>query len=191
MVAFKEYDFDPLNIPADILQAIGLVAVSSAQTENVVEMAIGGCLGIMAHWGAAITAHMSVPLRDHVLRSIAQIRVDNLDHLDELDRLLDDINDAFKKRNLYLHSPIARDYETNQCFVAKVESRGELSSELIPTSVDQIKKDADIIRQAGLDLVAFMDGLGMSPTFPDRPDYRAHKTKAARKKRRKDSLRSK
>jgi hypothetical protein len=185
----KQYDFDALNIPPHILQALGLVAASSAYAESIVEMAIGGCLGVEVHYGAAITTHMSHPLRDHALRSVAQIRIDDLDTLDKLDEILDNINAAFKKRNLYLHGLIGRDPETNECFIAKIESRGELSSELVPASVNQIKIDANVIRQAGLELVQFMNLIGLAPRFPERPVYRGHKTKAARKKRRKEGLR--
>jgi hypothetical protein len=164
--------------------------VSSSQTENIVQLAISACLGVEAHYSAAVTTHMTAPLRDHVLRSVAQIRIDNLDALDDLDNLLDNINSAFTKRNLYVHHALARDYDTNQCFIAKTESRGQLESELIPVTVDQIKADADIIREAGLNLMTFLQRNGLELRFPAQPVYRGHKTKAARKKRRKELLRS-
>jgi hypothetical protein len=64
MAAFKEYDFDPNNLPREILEAIGLVAACSAQTESVVEMGIGGCAGLEADYSVAITTHMNAPLRE-------------------------------------------------------------------------------------------------------------------------------
>jgi hypothetical protein len=46
MSSFKEFDFDPSNLPPDLLQAIGLAIACGAQTESVISMAIGGCLGL-------------------------------------------------------------------------------------------------------------------------------------------------
>jgi hypothetical protein len=86
-----DLDYDPRVIPPDYLKAIGLVAACSAQTESVIEMAIIGCLGITSDYGLAVTTHMSAPLRDDVLRAAAELRIDSLDALDELDRLLDTI----------------------------------------------------------------------------------------------------
>ena len=103
MATFKTYDFDPRNLPQEMLTAIGLVAACSAQTENIMEQGIGGCIGTDFEYGFAITTHMNAPLRDHVLRAVAEIRIDNLDDLDELDRLLDEINKASTKRNAYMH----------------------------------------------------------------------------------------
>ena len=47
-------DFDPRKLPQDILAAIGLVSAASAQTEAVVEMGIGGCLGIEVDYSMAV-----------------------------------------------------------------------------------------------------------------------------------------
>jgi len=33
----KEYDFDPRNLPQDLLAAIGLMTTSAAQTESIVD----------------------------------------------------------------------------------------------------------------------------------------------------------
>src|SRR5262245_25346937 len=97
------YDYDPRNLPPDILAAIGLVTAASAQTEAIVEMAIGGCLGISVEYNTAVTTHMNAPLRDNVLRAAAEIKIDNLDDLDTLDEILDQIKVAFQRRNDYVH----------------------------------------------------------------------------------------
>ena len=124
------YDYDPRNLPQDILAAIGLVTACSAQTENMVEMGIGGCLGIEVDYNVAVTTHMNAPLRDNVLRAAAEIRIDDLDALDELDHLLDEINKAFVKRNAYVHHQWCRHPETGEVFTTRIEARGSVDAEL-------------------------------------------------------------
>jgi hypothetical protein len=188
MAPFKEYDFDPRNLPQRVLAAIGLVTAASAQTEHVVEMGIGGCLGITVEYSAAVTTHMAAPLRDHVLRAAAEIRIDNLDDLDELDQLLDEINEAFAKRNAYVHHSWCRDPRTGAVYTVKTVARGRVESDLIPMTVNQIKQDAAFIHLAGMNLMAFLGERNLLPPFPTELRPRGHKSKAARKKRRKDKL---
>lgn len=184
-----EFDFDPLKLTADILEALGLIVAASAQTESIIEMAICGCLKVSAMYGPPITAHMNGPLRDNVLRSVAQITIDNLDDLDELDQLLDNINTAIAKRNLYVHNSIGRDKATTDKFyIAKIESRGELDTAAIPVSAQQIKDDANAILQSGLRLMDFLMARDLLAKFPATIPEREHKSKAARKKRRKELL---
>jgi hypothetical protein len=187
----KFYDFDPTNLPADILQALGFLLACSAQTEYAVEMAMAAILGIEAHYSAAITAHMSAPLLDNSLRAVAQIRIDDLDALDRLDELLDAVNEALTKRNSYVHGNIGRERDTNQCFLIRIEARGQLEGDSTPISVNNIKSDAHFILDTGLDLIQFTTSLGFGLRFPASPPNRAHKSKAARKKRRKELLRAK
>jgi hypothetical protein len=186
----RTFDFDPTALPAEILQALGFLVACSAQTEGIIQTAICGCLGVTALYGPAITAHMTAPLRDNVLRSVAQIRIDDLDTLDELDDILDGIKTAIAKRNLYVHGTIGRDEATGQFCVTRIESRGEVDSEAIPTSAKQIRDDATEILQCGLRLISFLMKYELSPRFPTAPIYRGHKSKTARKKRRKELLRS-
>lgn len=74
----KEYDFDPRNLPKELLAAIGLATASASQTESLVEMAIDGCASLAVEFTAPTTTHMAAPLRDSVLRSAAEIRIDDL-----------------------------------------------------------------------------------------------------------------
>jgi hypothetical protein len=67
MSEFKEFDFDPRNLPDDLLQAIGLTIACGAQTESVISTAIGGCLGLEVEYAAATTTHMTLPLKFSVL----------------------------------------------------------------------------------------------------------------------------
>jgi hypothetical protein len=83
-------DFDPRNLPQDLLAAIGRMTTSAAHTESCVDEAIAGCLGIDYEYGQAVTTHMTMPLRFDVLRSAAELRIDDLDALDSaVDDLVD------------------------------------------------------------------------------------------------------
>lgn len=178
-------DFDPRNIPMRYQRAIGLVAASSAQTESMVQMAICGCLGVDAEYGWAITTHMNATMRGQVLRSVAEIRINDLDALDELDEILDAISAANLLRNDHVHNEWCIYPKTGQVFVVKMKARGRLESDLIPVSIDKIKADAQLIYDLGIQLFSFLQRHKLVANLPppDRP--RAHKSRAERKKRRK------
>jgi hypothetical protein len=178
---FKEYDFDPRNLPQDMLAAIGLMTACAAQTESCVEAGIAGCLGIDFEYGKAITTHMASPLRDSALRATAEIRIDDLDALDELDRLLDRVSEAFAKRNAVVHNCWCRDPENGSVFTVKETARTRVQSDLIPMTVNQIKGDALFVYQAGMDLYVFLMAYKLLPPFPPYGRLRGHKSKAARK----------
>jgi hypothetical protein len=184
---YVEYDYDPRNLPREILAAIGLIATCSSQTEGIVEMVIGGCLGVTVEYAASVTSHMNAPMRDRTLRAAAEIRLDDLDALDELDRILDAVNAAFSKRNLYLHKMIGADPK-GKIFATSITARGSVDVEIIPLTADIIRKDAMAIYAAGMDLISFMGKYKLTPKFPSEPRSRAHKTKAARKKRKQEML---
>lgn len=187
-MAFKEYNFDPHNLPQELLAAIGLMTAISAQTEDCVEAAVAGCIGTDFEYGKAITTHMAAPLRDSVLRSVAEIRIDDLDALDELDRILDAVNESFLKRNAIVHHAWCIDLETGEVFTHKETSRARYESDLIPMSVDQVKADAELVYKAGMDLYSFLMTHKLLPSIPTTPRPRGHKSKAARKKRREAML---
>jgi len=179
----KQYDFNPFNLPAGVLQAIGLVTASAAQTESVVEMAIAGCLGVDMELGGAVATHMNAQLRDHVLRSVAEIRIDDLDALDELDDLLDAIKSAQSKRNAVVHQTWCTDPETGDVFRVAQTSRGSFDIDVVPLSSRDIEEDALLIYTAGMDLIGFLDRYGLLPDPPPDNRPRHHKTKGARKSR--------
>jgi len=177
----------PRNLPHDLLAAIGLMTTSSAQTEHCVQAAIAGCLGVDFEYGKAVTTHMTAPLRDSVLRSVAEIKIFSLDTLDELDKILDWVNEGYGKRNSIVHHPWCRDPETGAVFTHKETARTRLESDLVPMTVDQVKRDALFVYEAGMALYMFLMRHKLLPSAPpDRP--RGHKSKAARKKRREAML---
>jgi len=185
-----EYDFDPHNLPQEYLVAIGLAVASSAQTEKIIEMAIAGCLGVDAEYGAAVTTHMTAPLRFGVLRSVAEIRIDDLDALDELDDLLAEAETAAAKRNAIAHHGWCRNPKTKEVFTVKEVARTSYSTDLIPMPIDRVKADAEFIYQIGMKLMVFMKVNGILPE-PTPERNRFHKTKPERKKRRDALLKGK
>lgn len=183
MAPSKEYDFDPRNLPPELLNAIGLAIASFAQTEQIMESAIAGCLGIDSEYGAAITTHMPAPLRFSVLKSVAEIRIDDLDVLDELDELLVELEIAFNKRNDLAHNQWCRDPITGDLFTVKEKARKRYEMDLLPMTIDGVKSDALLIYQTGMDFMTFLVAHNLFPKLPPvRP--REHKSKAARKIRR-------
>jgi hypothetical protein len=180
----KEYDFNPHSIPAPFLRAIGLALASAAQTETIVEMAIGGCLGVDGEYSMATTSHMNMPLRFSVLRSVAEIRIDSLDDLDELDKIIDLIDEAFDKRNALAHRQWGTDPATGEVFTIKQMARTRLEMDLLPMTIDKVETDARFIYDAGMKLATFISDRNLVPPMPSLDRPRHHKSKAARKKRR-------
>jgi hypothetical protein len=177
---YKEYDYNPYNLPQDLLAATGLAIACASQTEDIVSMAVAGCAGVNSAYGGAIITHMTMPLRLSILRSTAEIRLDDLDALDELDDIIELIEDAFEKRNAIAHHLWARDPETNAIYLQKAKARISYQIDLLPITVDQVKADAALIYEVGMRLMAFLRLHKLLPPIPDRLD-RAHKLKAARK----------
>ena len=183
-MANRVYDFDPRNLPIELLSAIGLAITSFAQTEQFIQEAIAGCAGLDVEYGKAFTIHMPMPLRFSALRSLAEIRIDDLDLLDELDRYLDQIDECSSKRNYMAHRQWCRDSKTNQLYTLKEDARSRLEMDLLPMTIDQVKADALFIYKVGIDFFQFLGLCNLLPAFPPKLRPRAHKSKAARKKRR-------
>jgi hypothetical protein len=178
------YEFDPRKLPDEMLAAIGLISTCSSQTEGVVEAGISACLDIDFEFGAAITTHMNAPQRDNVLRAVAEIKIDNLDDLDELDRLLDRINAAFAKRNAYVHRSWCQHPTNGKVYTVKTSARGRVETDLVAMDLKEIRRDAQFIYQAGMDLQTFLIERDLFPREPPASRNRFHKSKVERKKRR-------
>jgi hypothetical protein len=159
------FDFDPRNAPADVLQAIGLVAMAAAQTESVMQHLIGSLLGIDNIQTLALTAHMAAPLKDHVSR---ELDAPNLTELDKLDTLLDNVETAFAKRNAVVHNSLAM-HPNGTVLSLRETARGSLQVKLTPLSVSELREDAAFIYEAGMALQRFMIARGLSPVERTRP----------------------
>jgi hypothetical protein len=184
MIPTKEYDFDPRNLPQELLAAIGLAVASASQTESIVAEAIGGCLGIDAEYALALTTHMTLPLKFSILRSVAEIRIDDLNDLDELDALLSNVDLALGKRHAIAHDGWCKDPDTGQLLRTKTVARMRLEAEFIPVTIAGVMADAEFIHRSGLALMTFIYARNLLPHLPAQPRPRGHKSKAARKKRR-------
>lgn len=157
------YDFDPNNMPPDLLQAIGLMAMCAAQTESVVQNFIGGVLGIDHLETLALTAHMAAPLKDQAARALIELNGLNPGTVDVVDELLDAIKDAAAKRNVVVHNSLAMNPETGEVFSYRQSARGSLQVSLQPVSVEEIKKDAAALYDAGIHLLQFMLAFDLMP----------------------------
>ena len=184
MADYKMFDWNPYNLPQDLLEAIGQVTACFAQSEQTLSDAVAGCAGLDFEYGKALTTHMPMPLRFSALRSVAEIHIDDLDALDELDELLDQFDLAIQKRNAVAHNSWCRDPETNELFTLKETARTRLEADLLPMTVDHVKSDALFIYEVGMKLFVFLRNHRLLPSIPDTPRARQHKSKAARKKRR-------
>ena len=179
-----ELDFNPYSLPPTFLKAIGLVTAATAQTENEVEQLIAGCLGIDFEYGMAVTLHMTMPQRFSAARSAAEIRLDDLDALDELDGLLDRVEKAFESRNSVVHHQWSIEHKTGRVFLVKESARKRVESDVIEMTLEEIEKTAREVYDAGMALYAFSKKHGLLSAFPSGPRPRQHKSRAARKKRR-------
>jgi hypothetical protein len=184
MATLEHCDFDPRNLPQDLLAAIGLMTTSAAHTESCVDEAIAGCLGVDYEYGQAVTTHMTMPLRFDVLRSAAELHIEDLDALDELDVLLGRLKEAFDKRNAVVHHMWCRDPETGNIVMVKETARVRVEVKSIPMSADQVKVDALFVYDAGMALFSFLKAHNLLPPFPTALRPRWHKSKEERKKRR-------
>jgi len=186
-----EFDFYPYSLPPDFLQAIGLVTAAAGQTESQIEELIAGCLGIDFEYGMAVTLHMAMPQRFNAARAVAEIRLDDLDALDQLDKLLDRAEKAFEDRNSVVHHRWAFEPATGSVFLVKQSARRRVESEVAEMTVAEINKIAREMYDVGMDLYAFSKKHSLLAAFPPVSRPRHHKSRAARKARREALLRSK
>jgi hypothetical protein len=185
-----ELDFNPYSLPPAFLKAIGLVTATTGQTENQIEGFIAGCLGIDVEYGMAVTLHMTMPQRFSVSRAAAEIRIDDLDALDELDNLLDRAEKAFERRNGVVHHQWSFEPSTGRVFLVKESARKRVESDVIEMTLKELNETAKDMYDVGMSLYGFSKKHGLLPSFPAGLRPRHHKSRAARKKRREALLRS-
>ena len=184
MQDFPIHDFDPKNLPGELLQRVDLVILQANALEQIIQEAIAAMLGVDFEYGKAVTTHMNMPLRYGVLRSTAEIRIDDLDQLDHLDDLIQRAENAFQKRNAFAHREWYTDADGRGTFTVEETSRTRLEVDVEKVEASDFKAAHEEIRGVLFDFVAFMKWNGLEPIFPDQFRPRAHKSKAARKSRR-------
>jgi hypothetical protein len=181
---FRNLDFDPRNLPKDYLEAIGLACACYAQTEDNVQVAIAGLLAVDIEVGWAITTHMTAPLRESVLKSLTDIKFDDLSDIEEFDRLMGDVHEAANKRNRIAHNLWCTDEQTREIFQVRYDARTRVTAEVIPVSLETIRSDAEFIYLAGIEFLRFLIAKGLLPALPSRDRARFDKRKAIKQKRR-------
>jgi hypothetical protein len=180
-------DFDPRSLPQDYLAAIGLMSAAASSTESIVEMAIAGMLGIDSEQGYAVTCHMSAPLRSSVLKSAAEIVINNRYALDDLDERLERIRRATEARNDVIHGSWAVRHSDNTVFLVQLEARTHVDIKSQPLKVDEIKGKAIELYESGISLMSFIRSLNKLPAMPRERDRVVNTPKARKAARKKDA----
>ena len=180
------YDFDPNNLPKEYLEAIGLVIACASQTDVVMRDFVGALLKIDNAETVALGTHMSVPMKDDIIRSLTELNAPSASEVDEIDDLLDEIRDAFVMRNAIAHNGFAIHPESGEVLVMSEKARGSLQVELSPITVDQIRLGASRIYDAGMNLMTFMASRGIGPSFRETPIREALKRKKKARAERRD-----
>jgi hypothetical protein len=146
---------------------------------------IGGLLKIDMAETRALTAHMSMPLKDDVARALAELNAPTSDELDLVDDVLDDVWNAMQKRNTFAHNAFCMHPETGEVMSWREQARGSLSGKLSPISANEIERDAALIYYAGMKLQGIMMTRNIAPVGRVGPLREPLKrTKAARESRR-------
>lgn len=145
---FEIFEFDPRKLPADILQAVGLVIAASEQADETINLCIESLLGISASLRHAVTAQLGQPNRIAILRSVAKEKVAPplLQNLEAAIRL---VEKSTELRNKVAHRAMFIDRETGGVFAWKVTARRGVKSEVEPVSSAAIRTTADTILAAG------------------------------------------
>ncbi len=179
------YDFDPRNLPAEFLRAVGLVVAASSQTEKIVQELIGGILQIDEAETQALTLQMSAPLRHHVARALMELNGANSIVVDQVDELLEMIAQANERRNIIVHNSFCIHPDTGEIYTLRAAARGSLQMSLQTVTAQQLESEAGKIYEAGIELMRFMVVFGVLPgrrTRPIRePLKRSKKDREARK----------
>lgn len=186
----KVYDFDPRNLPQELLTAIGLAIAASAQTEGVLDQGIAGCAGLDMLFGAAITTEMSVNQKLNALSSTVEVRIFNPNLLADFDDSIIEIRELFGVRNQLAHDSWCRDTETGELFRIDANAKTQIDIKTVLTTVEQIKDHAAAMYEAGMELYRILIATNLLPVVPDGPRRVAHIDQPARKAFRKARLKS-
>jgi hypothetical protein len=105
--------------------------------------------------------------------------------VDTVDCLLDAIKSATENRNILVHNALARHPDTGEVFSIRLQARGSLKVSMQPVEIEQVKRDAAEIYNAGMELMRFMQTFNCNPVDRTRPIHapldRGKKAREARK----------
>jgi hypothetical protein len=159
----KIYDFDPRNLPVELLHAIGLLTASSAHTESIVDRGIAGLLKLDWDLGLIVTTHLTMPQRFQMLETTAKRRITDSDLLREFEQHIKKLSEAFECRNRVVHQSWCRDPKTNDLYFIKTAARKELKMEVVGVAAQSVHADAQVMYQVGIDFLSFLGVNGMLP----------------------------
>ena len=163
----KNYDFNPRNLPNELLQAIGLLVASSAYTESIVDQGITGLLGLDWAFGLIVTTHLTMPQRFQMLETAAKRRIADPVVLGEFEVHIKKLNDAFDRRNRIVHQAWCCDPTSGELYLIKTSARKELKMEIVAIVDQKVPEDAQFMYQVGVDLYSFLGLNGLLPCLCD------------------------
>ena len=158
------YDFHPDNIPEAYLKAIGRIMLCAAQAEDCVRTAIGVFLKIDNIETLALTTQLSTPLKDKIIRAVAELNSASASMVDDLDDILDKINTGMERRNAVAHRSLCKHPETNEILIWKEKVSGSIDLELKPITVEELNEIAENLLEASHELTLFLRKVG-GPRF--------------------------
>ena len=163
------YDFNPNNLPADYLKAIGLVIACASQTEEIMRNFMGVLLGVDNIETIALGTHMSLPMKDDIIRAVLELNAPSASAVDEVDDILDGIREAMQLRNIVAHNEFAIHPDNGGIYSLRTTARGSLQAEFKPVTAQELLDTAEQIYRAGMALQEYMMKSGLGPRFREGP----------------------
>jgi len=158
----KTYDFDPRNLPQDLLSAIGLVVASAAYAEDIIDQAIGGMSRLDFEYTGCLTTHLTMPIRFKALRSTAKITLSENDLTVLLD-IVARLEKAFEERNAVVHNVWVRDPDDGGVIMLKETASREYKIDLVPKTIPAVQAVAANLYAVAMELEVFIGARGLHP----------------------------
>jgi hypothetical protein len=137
-----------------------MVASEWSYLESIVETAIWQLAPLAEDAGRAITTHLGMRARLHMLRTLFRLRFDDEEAAKKLDKLCDKIEKAASKRNNLVHALWVRgDFGSPQTLT--VLARGTLVKEKAGKHAKAIERVAALIADHSRALQEFLEGHGV------------------------------
>lgn len=153
MVAAYNYD---LPAQKDQLEAIGKVVAEWSYMESLVDTAIWKFAYLDQDTGSAITAHITLPNRLFILRSLYDLFYKNSNLSKKLGSICENISQLSRQRGETVHALWVRgDHGSPMAYT--VRARGKLEHRKAGMSAEDITAVAASIAQCAEDLRTFLD----------------------------------